>query len=91
MRWIDKLSMAQRVVVVIALAVALGAIASYLTSLGMRSGWYAYYPLTGQQYQPPGNGLPGWLRLIIWLGAIGLWACASVTVLRSSRGQAAPD
>jgi hypothetical protein len=59
MRWIDKLGMAQRVVVVIALGVALGAMASYLTSLGMRFGRYAYSPLTGQQYQRPGNGLPG--------------------------------
>jgi heme/copper-type cytochrome/quinol oxidase subunit 1 len=88
MRWIDKLGMAQRVVVVIALGVALGAMASYLTSLGMRFGWYAYSPLTGQQYQRPGNGLPGWLRLIIWLGAIGLWAFAShsaAAIPRTSR------
>jgi heme/copper-type cytochrome/quinol oxidase subunit 1 len=92
MRWIDRLSKAQRVVVVIALAIALGAIASYLTSLGVRFGWYAYSPLTGQQYQPPpGNGLPGWLRLIIWLAATGLWALASVIALRPSPGQAAPD
>jgi heme/copper-type cytochrome/quinol oxidase subunit 1 len=90
MRWIDKLSKAQRVVVVIALAVALGAIASYLTSLGTRFGWYAYSPLTGQRYQPPGNDLPGWLRLVIWLAAIGLWAFASVAVLRPSSGQTAP-
>lgn len=91
MRWIDKLSKAQRVVVVIALGVALGDIASYLASLGMRFGWYAYSPLTGQQYQPPGNGLTELLRLVIWLAAIGLWAFASVTVLRPSPGQAAPD
>jgi hypothetical protein len=54
MRWIDKLSMAQRVVAVIALGVALGAIARYLTSLGMRFGWYAYLggpELSGQRIQ----------------------------------------
>ncbi len=90
MRWIGRLSKAQRVVVVIALGVALGTVASYLTSLGVRFGWYAYSPLTGQ-LQPRGRGLPAWLRLIIWLAAIGLWACASVTVLRPSPGQAAPD
>jgi heme/copper-type cytochrome/quinol oxidase subunit 1 len=90
MRWIDRLSKAQRVVVVIALGIALGAVASYLTSLGVRSGWYAYAPLTGQALQPPGIGEPGWLRLIIWLAAISLWAFTSVMVLRPSPGRTGP-
>jgi len=39
MRWIDRLNMAQRVVVVITLGLALGIVASYLTGLGVRNGW----------------------------------------------------
>jgi hypothetical protein len=35
MRWIDRLNMAQRVVVVITLGLALGIVASYLT------GWFS--------------------------------------------------
>jgi heme/copper-type cytochrome/quinol oxidase subunit 1 len=60
-------------------------VASYLASLGARTGWYGYAPLSGQLFQP-GLGEPGWLRLIIWLAAISLWAFASVRVLRQSPG-----
>jgi heme/copper-type cytochrome/quinol oxidase subunit 1 len=88
MRWIDRLSTAQRIVVVVALGLALGIVASYLTSLGMRLGWYAYAPLSGQVLQPLGMGEPGWLRLIIWLAAVSLWAFASVRVLRQPPGHA---
>jgi heme/copper-type cytochrome/quinol oxidase subunit 1 len=88
MRWTDKLNTAQRVVVVVALGFVLGIVGSYLTNLGSRSGWYAYAPLSGQVFQPSGIGEPGWLRLIIWLAAITLWAFASVRVLRQSQGHA---
>lgn len=91
MRWIDRLGAAQRVVVVIALGLALGVLASYLTSLGTRTGWYAYAPLSGQVFQPPGIGEPGWLRVIIWLAAISLWTLTSLTALRQSPGQANPE
>ncbi len=91
MRWIDRLGTAQRVIGVIALGLALGILASYLTSLGRMSGWYAYAPLSGQSFQPPGLGEPAWLRLIIWLVAVALWALASIRVLRPTRGHAAPE
>lgn len=83
MRWIDRLGKAQRVVVVVALGLALGTVGSYLVSLGsgIAVGWYAYSPLTAAQY-PPSRGLAAWLRLIVWLVLIGLWAVASVRVLR---------
>jgi hypothetical protein len=83
MRLTDKLSQAQRVVVVVALGLALGVLAGYLTSLGGGSdfGWYAYAPLSGQAFAP-NTGLSGWLRLVIWLAVIGLWALGSLRVLR---------
>ena len=90
MRWIDRLSMAQRVVIVIAVGLALAVAAGYLTSLGTRFGWYAYSPLARQAFSPPGSGEPGWLRAIIWLAAISLWAAASAAVLRHSPGQSVP-
>lgn len=86
MRWIDRLSMAQRIVLAVALGLALAIVASYLASLGTRPGWYAYAPLTRQLLGPQGLGEPGWLRLIIWLAAIGLWALTSVRLLRQSPG-----
>jgi len=88
MRWIDRLNMAQRVVLVITLGLALGIVASYLTGLGVRTGWYAYAPVSGQ-LQPPGIGEPGWLRLVIWLAAVSLWALTSLRVLSQSSGTAA--
>ncbi len=92
MRWIDGLSKAQRVRVVIALGLALGTLGSYIVSLGggVASGWYAYSPLTTELY-PPGSGLHGWLRVIIWLVLIGVWALASIRVLRPSSGNSTSD
>ncbi len=91
MRWIDRLSAAQRVVVVVALGAAMGIVASYLTSAGTRTGWYAYAPLSGQVFQPQGIGEAGWLRLVIWLAAISVWAVASLIVLRQSPDRATPE
>jgi hypothetical protein len=89
MRWIDRLNMAQRVVVVVTLGVSLAIVANYLTGLGVsvRTGWYAYSPLTAQV--GPNTGEPGWLRLVIWLAAISLWALTSLRVLSQSPGPAA--
>jgi heme/copper-type cytochrome/quinol oxidase subunit 1 len=91
MRWIDRLNTAQRIVVVVALGLALGIVAGYLTSLGTRAGWYAYAPLSGQLFQPQGIGEPAWLRLIIWLAAVCLWALTALRILRPSSSQATPE
>jgi heme/copper-type cytochrome/quinol oxidase subunit 1 len=85
MRLTDRLSQPQRIVLVIALGVAGGAAGIYLVNLGntVSGGWYAYAPLSQALY-PPHTGLAGWLRLIIWLALVGLWALASIRVLRPS-------
>ena len=85
MRWIDGLSKPQRVVVVIALGIALGALGSYLVNLGsgFGSGWTGYAPLTSAPLLTR-TGVHPWLRLIIWLVLIGAWAVGSVRVLRPS-------
>jgi heme/copper-type cytochrome/quinol oxidase subunit 1 len=89
---IDGLNTAQRVVVVVGIGIGLAATGIYLASLGSpRYGWYAYSPLASG-VGPPGTGLAGWLRLIIWLGLTGIWASVAVLVLRSPRrGPAAQD
>ena len=81
MRWLDRLSRDQRVVLVAALGIALGALARYLSGLGNRSGWFAYAPLTAQSYHPPATAEPGSLRLAIWTVAAVLWVLASVRLL----------
>jgi heme/copper-type cytochrome/quinol oxidase subunit 1 len=87
MHVIDGLNKAQRIVVVVAIGVAFGVLGNYLVNLGtgVNLGWFAYAPLSSAVHLP-GTGLPTWLRLIIWLGLIGLWALISVGVLRESRG-----
>ncbi len=91
MRLTDRLSQPQKIVIVIALGTALGAAGIYLTSLGNATGfgWYAYAPLSQSVY--PRTGLPGWLRLIIWLALIGLWALVSIRVLRTSPEESSHD
>ncbi len=90
MRLIEGLNTAQRVVIVVAIGIALAAVGLYLTRLGSpRFGWYAYAPLA-PGVGPPGTGLPAWLRLIIWLGLTGIWAVASVVLLRPPRGSDGP-
>jgi hypothetical protein len=89
MRWIDGLSKSQRVVVVIALGLGIGTLGSYLVNLGsgLAFGWYAYSPLTSSALFAP-RGLHAWLRVIIWLVLIGIWALGSIRVLQPSSGDA---
>ena len=85
MHLIDRLSRAQKIVIVVAFGIALETAGTYLVNLGNVPGfgWYAYSPLT-QSVSSFHTGLTGWLRLIIWLLLIGLWALGSVWVLRPS-------
>jgi hypothetical protein len=89
MRWTNGLSTSQRVVVVIAFGLALGTLGSYLVNLGngLASGWYAYSPLTSGSLFAP-TGLHPWLRVIIWLMLIGVWALGSIWVLRPAPEEA---
>jgi len=80
--WIDKLSKAQRVVIVVALGAAFLSIGSFILSLGQHGvafGWTGYAPFT-----TPSVGRPAWLDLIVWLALTCLWAAASIRVLRPS-------
>ena len=83
MRFTDRLTMAQRIVAVVALGFALAVLGSYLDSLGTTpfTGWIGYAPLNGSPLLVH-TGLPGWLRLLIWLVLIGGWAVAAIRVLR---------
>jgi hypothetical protein len=96
-RLTDRLSQPQKIVIVLALGMAFGAAGTYLAGLGntFAGGWYAYAPLSQTPFT--GTGLfaatrpHGWLRLLIWLALIGLWALLSIRVLRPSPEQAPHD
>jgi hypothetical protein len=92
MRWIDGPSKAQRVVLVVALGIALGTVGGYIVNLdsGVPFGWTGYAPSTLQVIGVV-RGLHGWLRVIIWLALIGLWALASVRMLRPASENAASE
>jgi hypothetical protein len=82
MHFIDRLARGQRVVIVIALGLALETVGAFLMSLGSGAfGWYAYSPFT-TQLLPSGTGPPRLVRLLIWLILIVIWAAVSVRVLR---------
>lgn len=93
MRRIDVLSKAQKIVVVVALGLALWALGSYLVTLGS-GGELSAFSAGGGFAAPFGSSLPfglkPWLRLIVWLVLIGVWALASVRVLRPSPEKAEP-
>lgn len=83
MHRIDKLSTAQRVVVVVAIGAAFLAVGSYLQGLGQHGfafGWTGYAPLS-----VPNAGRPGWVSLVVWLALTCLWAVVSIRLLRPSR------
>jgi hypothetical protein len=92
MRWIDTLSKAQRIVVVIALGLALAALGSYVGTLGGAAygvgGVGGVFGLTLAPVQP--DGLRPWLQVIIWLVLIGVWALASIRVLRPAPEKTEP-
>jgi hypothetical protein len=92
MRLVDRLGLAQKIVIVVALGLAFGVLGNYLDSLGNTgsSGWYAYAPLA-QSVPTLHTGLAPWLRLLIWLGLIGLWAMASIRVLRTRLNGPGPN
>lgn len=78
-------NIAQRVVIVIALAAALLVFGLWLTHLGSeRVGWFGYAPLRSI---PPvaRGGIPGWARMLIWLALVAAWAVPSFFLLRSKR------
>ena len=88
MRRVRSWGSAPRIVLVIALALGLAVLGRYLVSLGHRTqfGWYAYAPLNGSLHAPIAAGMRPWVRALIWLGLIGVWAAASVWMLRPPRG-----
>jgi len=80
--WLRRLGRAERIVLVVALGVALEAFGSFLGSVGSAAGWVAYAPLSQATLIGPG-GLHPWVRLFIWLILTTVWAVASIVILRA--------
>ena len=85
MRLTDRLAKAQKIAIVIALEWQSGWPEAISSISGAQSGpaGMPMHPLT-QAVCLPLTRLAGWLRLIIWLALIGLWAAVPVRSLRPS-------
>ena len=78
------LNRAQRIVIVfvIAIGAAFYVLGEWLTGLGshLPSGWAAYAPMSNQFNTA---GLHPWVRLVIWIILIAVWAALSMPLLRA--------
>lgn len=74
---------AQRIILVIGLGLALAVLGRYLVSLGKTGnfGWFAYAPMNSTVSTPHPGERP-WVRLVIWLGLILAWTGPSFFLLR---------
>lgn len=79
---IDGLNLVQRIVIVVALGVALSDLASYLINMVTYTGWTAYAPLTTGSSAP---ALRAWIRPVINLASVLVWVTASVPILRTPK------
>jgi hypothetical protein len=78
MERIRHLGRGERIVLVVALGVALDAFCSYFVPL-------ATFPYASTaQLSIPSSGPPGWFRVIVWFVVAGAWAVGSIAILRAS-------
>ena len=94
---LDRLGAAQRVIVVISLALVLLAVGIYVSTLGLQGGDIAggiekaTFLNPSQGFTPPmvvGQVVPdlsAWQQLLVWLGLILVWTTLSVVVMRPPR------
>lgn len=82
-----RLNLPQRVVLVAAIGAGMGFFGLWLTTPGPFTGWTGYAPVTSTAiYGDAGAGLHQWVRLLIWLGLVGVWALVSLWLLRRRPG-----
>jgi hypothetical protein len=75
---------AQRVVAVVGLGLALYVFGVWATAIGVHplTGWVGYAPLSGASLSRMEGGLHPWVRLVLWLILIAVWASLSFVLLR---------
>ncbi len=85
--------MAQRVVLVVALAGLLAFTGSYIVSDGFSQqggGWFAYAPNTNRVFYPRG-GLAAFAALLVWVALLIVWAVASLWLFGLPAGSTGGD
>ena len=87
MRYLDRLGLAQRIVLVIGLGLALLILGTYVVSIGNPTGnfgWFGYAP-PSRRILVEDTTLAPWQQLLIWLGLVALWTTASIVILTRPR------
>ena len=91
MKYLDRLGLAQRIILVVASALLLGTVGVYVSTLGTPTanfGWFGYAPLSGGIHVvSDGPDLTAWQQLLVWIGLILVWAVGSVVVLKPRPNQ----
>ena len=87
---VSHLSLAQRIVIVIALGVTVAIVGTFVSGLGgspTQFGWFGYAPLTRATLSLDQPDLAPWEQLLVWIGLICLWAGSSLVLLRPTVSQ----
>jgi hypothetical protein len=82
---IDRLNLAQRIVVVVALAAALDTIGELVTNFGrhLDGGWFGY-AANAPLMTLPNEGLRPGLAAVVWLVLILVWMLCALRLFRSA-------
>ena len=92
MNLVGRLGFAQRIIVVVALGLALGTLGRFITDLGSPGanfGWFGYAPLT-RSIMTVGATMSAWEQLLVWFALIIVWTASSLYLLgpASAKNQA---
>ncbi len=80
MKWIDRLALRQRVVLVVAVGMLLSILGGWLTTRSGGGGWFGYAPNTGATHVR--TSMHPLVAALIRAGLTIVWAAASVRLLR---------
>ena len=90
MRYLERLGLAQRIVLVVGLGLGLLILGFYFMFLGSPAaqfGWFGYAPLTDNVLVRAEDNLSAWQQMLIWIGLIVTWTIAGIVILSRPKGQ----
>ncbi len=78
---VSRLTLAQRIVLVVAFAATLRLVGLFIESVGSTDGgWFGYAPNSRALYLERG-GIGSFASILVWLGLVVVWALVSVWLL----------
>ena len=79
-----QFNLAQRVVTVVGIGLALCLVGDGVTSWGSHSfpGWVSYAPFANQLFSPVAKGFQPWFRPLIWMFFVAMWSGIGLFLFR---------